>query len=67
MIDGEMLEQQLDAGERTPIQNDIQTGDEVTCRITLSEVGSEQVLFEQMMGSNLTPTFTYKKVKKWPL
>ena len=47
MIDGEMLEQQLDAGERTPIQNDIQTGDEVTCRITLSEVGSEQVLFEQ--------------------
>jgi len=55
MIDGEMHEQQLDAGERTPIQNDIKTGNEVTCRVTLSETGSEKVLFEQASTTMRVP------------
>ena len=55
MIEDEMHEQQLDAGERTPIQNDIKTGDEVTCGVTLSEAGSEQVLFEQASTTMRVP------------
>ncbi len=55
IIDGEMHEQQLDAGERTPIQNDIKTGDEVTCKVTLSEAGSEKVLFEQTSTTMRVP------------
>lgn len=55
MIDNEMHEQQLDAGERTPIQNDFKTGDEVTCTVTLSEVNSGQVLFEQTSATMRVP------------
>lgn len=47
MIDNEMDEQCRDAGKRIPLKDEIQQGDEIRCRVTLSEQGSDSPLYTQ--------------------
>lgn len=58
LIDNEMIEQRRDAGTRSPLENQIQTDDEVICHVALCERGSDTPIYEQPNAAIRVPAIS---------